>query len=194
MKIAITGNIGSGKSVFSSFAEKRGFSVLKADDISKQILSNDTEVRKEIIKAFGEQSFKNNKPDVKYLAEKVFSDPAKLNKIESILHPRVIKSINDTIELIEDEKKIVFVEAALIYEANMEKMFDYVVLITSNRELRLKRKLKNGISEEDFVKRESNQIAEEEKRKRADFAFVNDGSVDDLKMKFNLLLLTLGIN
>jgi len=194
MKIAITGNIGSGKSVFSSFAEKRGFSVLKADDISKQILSNDTEVRKEIIKAFGEQSFKNNKPDVKYLAEKVFSDPAKLNKIESILHPRVIKSINDTIELIEDEKKIVFVEAALIYEANMEKLFDYVVLITSNRELRLKRKLKNGISEEDFVKRESNQIAEEEKRKRADFAFVNDGSVDDLKMKFNLLLLTLGIN
>lgn len=194
MKIAITGNIGSGKSVFSSFAEKRGFSVLKADDISKKILSNDTEVRKEIIKAFGEQSFKNNKPDVKYLAEKVFSDPAKLNKIESILHPRVIKSINDTIDLIEDEKKIVFVEAALIYEANMEKMFDYVVLITSNRELRLKRKLKNGISEEDFVKRESNQIAEEEKRKRADFAFVNDGSVDDLKMKFNLLLLTLGIN
>jgi dephospho-CoA kinase len=194
MKIAITGNIGSGKSVFSSFAEKRGFSVLKADDISKQILSNDIEVRKEIIKAFGEQSFKNNKPDVKYLAEKVFSDPAKLNKIESILHPRVIKSINDTIDLIEDEKKIVFVEAALIYEANMEKMFDYVVLITSNRELRLKRKLKNGISEEDFVKRESNQIAEDEKRKRADFAFVNDGSVDDLKMKFNLLLLTLGIN
>lgn len=193
MKIAITGNIGSGKSVFSSFAEKRGFSVLKADDISKKILSNDTEVRKEIIKAFGEQSFKNNKPDVKYLAEKVFSDPAKLNKIESILHPRVIKSINDTIDLIEDEKKIVFVEAALIYEANMEKMFDYVVLITSNRELRLKRKLKNGISEEDFVKRESNQIAEEEKRKRADFAFVNDGSVDDLKSKFDLLLLTLGI-
>lgn len=193
MKIAITGNIGSGKSVFSSFAEKRGFSVLKADDISKQILSNDTEVRKEIIKAFGEQSFKNNKPDVKYLAEKVFSDPAKLNKIESILHPRVIKSINDTIELIEDEKKIVFVEAALIYEANMEKIFDYIVLITSNRELRLKRKLKNGISEEDFVKRESNQIAEEEKRKRADFAFVNDGSVDDLKLKFDLLLLTLGI-
>lgn len=193
MKIAITGNIGSGKSVFSSFAEKRGFSVLKADDISKKILSNDTEVRKEIIKAFGEQSFKNNKPDVKYLAEKVFSDPAKLNKIESILHPRVIKSINDTIDLIEDEKKIVFVEAALIYEANMEKMFDYVVLITSNRELRLKRKLKNGISEEDFVKRESNQIAEDEKRKRADFAFVNDGSVDDLKSKFDLLLLTLGI-
>lgn len=193
MRIAITGNIGSGKSVFSSFAEKNGFSVLKADDISKQILSTDPEVRKEIIKAFGDQSYKNNKPDVKYLAQKVFSDPARLNKIESILHPRVIKSINDSMQRIQKENKTVFVEAALIYEANMEKIFDYVVLITSKRELRLKRKLKNGISEEDFIKRESSQIAEDEKRKRADFIFANDGTMNDLQSKFNLMLLTLGI-
>lgn len=193
MKIAITGNIGSGKSVFSSFAEKRGFVVLKADDISKEILSNDPEVRKKIIKEFGEQSFKNNKPDVKYLAKEVFSDPVKLNKIESILHPRVIKSVNDTIKNLEKDKKVVFVEAALIYEADMEKMFDYVVLITSDRNNRLQRKLNSGISEEDFIKRESNQIPEEEKRKRADFIFTNDGSIEDLQSKFNLLLITLGI-
>lgn len=193
MKIAITGNIGSGKSVFSSFAEERGFGVLRADDISKQILSNDNEVRKEIIKSFGEKSFNNNSPDLKYLAQTVFSDPAKLNKIESILHPRVIKSINNNIKLIEDEKKIVFVEAALIYEANMEKIFDFVVLITSKRELRLKRKLNSGISEEDFLKREANQIAEEEKRKLADFTFVNDATINELKSKFELLLIALGI-
>ncbi|HQF43561.1 MAG TPA: dephospho-CoA kinase [Ignavibacteriaceae bacterium] len=193
MKIAITGNIGSGKSVFSSFAEKHGFVVLKADDISKEILSNDPEVRKKIIKEFGVQSFKNNKPDVKYLAKEVFSDPVKLNKIESILHPRVIKSVNDTIKNLEKDKKVVFVEAALIYEADMEKMFDYVVLITSDRNNRLQRKLNSGISEEDFIKRESNQIPEDEKRKRADFIFTNDGSIEDLQSKFNLLLITLGI-
>ncbi len=193
MKIAITGNIGSGKSVFSSFAEKHGFVVLKADDISKEILSNDPEVRKKIIKEFGERSFKNNKPDVKYLAKEVFSDPVKLNKIESILHPRVIKSVNDTIKNLEKDKKVVFVEAALIYEADMEKMFDYVVLITSDRNNRLHRKLNSGISEEDFIKRESNQIPEEEKRKRADFIFSNDESIEELQSKFNLLLITLGI-
>jgi len=193
MKIAITGNIGSGKSVFASFAEKRGFVVLNADDISKEILSNDPEVRKKIIKEFGEQSFKNNKPDTKYLAKEVFSDPIKLNKIESILHPRVIKSVNDTIKNLEKNKKVVFVEAALIYEADMEKMFDYVVLITSARSNRLQRKLNSGISEEDFIKRESNQIPEEEKRKRADFIFSNDGSIEELQSKFNLLLITLGI-
>ncbi|HMN16017.1 MAG: dephospho-CoA kinase [Ignavibacteriota bacterium] len=193
MKIAVTGNIGSGKSVFSSFAENNGFIVLKADDISKEILNKDSEVREEIIKAFGKQSFINNKPDIKFLAQKVFSDPVSLNKIELILHPRVIKSINDTIKSLESEKKIVFVESALIYEADMEKMFDYVVLIISERNNRLQRKLNSGISEEDFNKRESNQIPEDEKRKRADFIFANDGSIDDLHSKFNLLLITLGV-
>ena len=72
-------------------------------------------------------------------------------------------------------------------------MFDYVVLITSQRDLRLKRKTSSGVTEEDFCKRELNQIKEEEKKKRADFIFSNDSSIEDLKMKFDLLLLTLGI-
>jgi dephospho-CoA kinase len=76
----------------------------------------------------------------------------------------------------------------------MEDMFDYVVLITAQRDLRLSRKISSGITQDDFCKRESNQIHEDEKKKRADFIFSNDGSIHDLKMKFNLLLITLGIN
>jgi dephospho-CoA kinase len=75
----------------------------------------------------------------------------------------------------------------------MEDMFDYVVLITAERNLRLSRKISSGITEDDFCKRESNQIPEDEKKKRADFIFSNNGSIEDLKSKFNLLLLTLGI-
>jgi len=193
MKIAITGNIGSGKSTFTKFAEDAKYSVLRADGISKEILSTDKEVRELITKEFGKQSFKDGKPEVRYLATEVFSDPAKLAIIESILHPRVIKSIEKSAAELLKNNKVVFIEAALIYEADMEKMFDYVVLITAERNLRLSRKILSGITEDDFSKRESNQIPEEEKKKRADFIFSNDGSVEDLKMKFNLLLLTLGI-
>jgi len=193
MKIAITGNIGSGKSTFTKFAEEAKFPILRADEISKNILSNDKEVRELIIKEFGKQSFKDGKPDVRYLATKVFSDPIKLSIIESILHPRVITSIEQSINIIEKTNKVVFIEAALIYEADMEDMFDYVVLITAQRDLRLARKIASGITEHDFSMRESNQIKEEEKKKRADFVFSNDTGIDDLKMKFNLLLLTLGI-
>ena len=193
MKIAVTGNIGSGKSTFTKFAEDAKYPVLRADGISKEILSTDKEVRELIIKEFGKQSFKDGKPEVRYLATEVFSDPAKLAIIESILHPRVIKTIEKTAAELIKNNKVVFIEAALIYEADMEDMFDYVVLITAQRDLRLARKISSGITENDFCKRESNQIPEEEKKKRADFIFSNDGSVDDFKSKFNLLLLTLGI-
>ena len=194
MKIAITGNIGSGKSTFTGFAEKAGFPVLRADDISKSILNTDEKVRALVIKAFGDKAFINSKPNKTFLAEEVFADTIKLQKLESILHPRVIKSVEKSINELLKSSSVIFVEAALIYEVDMEDMFDYVVLITAERDFRLARKITSGITEDDFSNRELNQIPEEEKKKRADFIFSNDGSIDDLKMKFNLLLLTLGIN
>ena len=193
MKIAITGNIGSGKSTFSKFAEDAKYLVLKADDISKSILENDEKVHALVVKEFGDKSFKNKKPDTSYLAKIVFSDPVKLQKLESILHPRVIESIDKSISELQKTNKLVFLEAALVYEADMEKMFDYVILITAQRELRLARKISSGITEADFCKREASQIPEEEKKKRADFVFSNDTTKEDLKMKCNLLLITLGI-
>ncbi len=193
MKIAITGNIGSGKSTFSEFASKAGFPVLFADDISKNLLENDEKVRSLVIKAFGAESFIKDKPNKKFLAEQIFSNQNKKEKLESILHPRVIKSIESSIKNLLKSNKVIFVEAALIYESDMEEMFDYVVLITSDLNHRKQRKIASGLSEKDFISRESNQIPEEEKKKRADFIFSNDGRIGDLKMKFNLLLLTLGI-
>lgn len=193
MKIAITGNIGSGKSTFVQFVEEAGFTVLKADDISKKILAEDEKVKSLVIKEFGEKSYKDGEPNKSFLANEVFSDSTKLQMLELILHPRVIKSIEKSSTEILKSKKVVFVEAALIYEADMEAIFDYVVLIISDRIHRLNRKIKSGLSEKDFIQRESNQIPEDEKKKRADYIFSNDGSIEELKMKFNLLLLTLGI-
>jgi len=83
----------------------------------------------------------------------------------------------------------VFAEAALIYEAEMDKFFDYVVLITAEEKLRLKRKIEfDNFSEEQFVKRDENQIPDIEKKKQADFVFENNGSFEDLKLKAELLL------
>ena len=193
MKIAITGNIGSGKSTFAYFAEESGFPVLRADDISKNILETDEKVQALVIKAFGDNAFTKGKTNKNFLAKEVFTNPGKLQKLESILHPRVIKSVEKSIKKILKSERVVFVEAALIYEAEMQDLFDYVVLITSDRKLRLKRKISSGMKEEDFCKRELNQISEDEKKKSADFIFSNDSTIKELKRKFDLLLLTLGI-
>lgn len=187
LRIAITGNIGSGKSVFADFIKQSGFTVIKADDISKDILANDENIKGEIIKTFGSESFKGKEINKKYLAEKVFSNPENVILINSILHPLVIRKIDELMKIELKSRDKVFVEAALIYEAEMEEMFDYIVLITAIKETRYKRKSEN-LSIEEFEKRDFNQISENEKKKRADFIFDNNGSIGELRRKVQLLL------
>ncbi|AFH49154.1 Dephospho-CoA kinase [Ignavibacterium album JCM 16511] len=191
--IGITGSIGSGKSEFTKLAEQSGFPVIRADDLSKKILDTNPDVRKQVIKKFGNQAYINNQSNNKYLAQIVFSNPIKLRELERILHPLVIKEIEKQKKEIFKKSKILFIESALIYEADLENLFDYVVLITASREIRLKRKLMQGMTEEDFSKREMNQIPDDEKKKRADFIFLNDGSISELKSKFDLLLTLLSV-
>jgi dephospho-CoA kinase len=189
LKIAITGGIGSGKSAFSKFIQDENYPVINVDDVSKEILVTDKNVKLKVENEFGKESFINGKINKKFLAEKIFSNPQNVIKINSIVHPRVIEKVNI---LISDKLKIldiVFTEAALIYEAEMDKYFDYVVLITAKDKLRIKRKIEfDNFTEEQFLKRDENQIPDMEKKKRADFVFENNGSLDELKMKAELLL------
>lgn len=188
-KVAVTGSIGSGKSTFCNFITEAGFNVIKADDISKKILKEDEDVRKKVIREFGKDSFINKEINKKFLSEKIFSDAINVARINSILHPKVKREVE---QLIQEELKknhLVFVEAALIYEAEMENMFDYVVLITAVSSVREKRIVTSGkLNNEEFRKRDENQIKDEEKKKRADFIFENNGNTKELKQKANLLI------
>jgi len=189
IKVAITGNIGSGKSTFTKFLFEAGYPVILADDISKEILAGDIEVKEEIIKEFGARLFQGDKINNKLLADLVFSDPKKLKKINSILHPRVRKRINFLSDEYFKTHTLVFVEAALIFESKIEKMYNYVVLIAAEKDLRMKRSITTKkLSAADFMKRDSNQLNEETKKKKADFVFTNNGSKDELMQKAILLI------
>ena len=189
LRIGITGNIGSGKSSFSEFIEEFGYPVLYADDISKEILSSDSEVKSAIIKLFGAQSYKGEKVNNSYIASIAFSDQRKLKKLNSILHPKVKLKIVELSENLFKTGDIIFVEAALIYESKIEKMFDHIVLITASVKNRMLRSTKGKqITEKDFVNRENNQIKQDLKKSKADFTFSNDGTRNDLKRKAELLI------
>ena len=192
IRVAITGGIGSGKSTFANYLASKGYAVINADDISKDILSFDEKIKKKIIKEFGRDSYKDGKLNKKFIASRVFSNPANLFKLNSILHPQVLQKIDTLIKIKYKDENIVFIEAALIYEADLEKMFNYVILVTADFNIRLKRCIESGkFTEDDFIKRDKNQIPQEEKEKRADFIFSNNGSEKDLIKKADLLLLTL---
>jgi len=189
IKVAITGNIGSGKSTFTKFLFEADYPVILADDISKEILSSDPEVKTEVINEFGAESFHGNKINKKYIADNIFSDPKKLRKINLILHPRVRKRIEYLSEEYFKTNDIVFIEAALIFESKIEKMYDYVVLITADNNLRMKRStMTKKFSEEDFNKRDNNQMSDKSKKKKADFIFTNAGTISELKRKAILLI------
>lgn len=189
LRVGITGNIGAGKSTFSKLISELGYQVLFADDISKEILANDPEVRAKVIENFGAQSFKEQKINTDYIASVVFSDQKKLRTMNSILHPKVRIKIDELYEDLFTSHNIVFVEAALIFESKIEKMFDYIVLIIADNNIRKNRSIKaKNITEEDFLNRVSNQINQELKEKRADFTFSNNGTLDELKNKAELLI------
>ena len=190
--VAITGGIGSGKSTFLEYLREKKYPIIIADDLSKELLKNDKEVKKEIIELFGPSAYNENEINTDFLSTEVFSDPHKLQKINSVLHPKVIKRILQEVEELKKNIKFVFVEAALIYETNIENLFDYVVLITADEEIKKQRTVDSKkFSSEEFDKRIQNQIKDEEKSKRADFIFFNNTTTNDLKIKADLLLMTL---
>jgi dephospho-CoA kinase len=188
IRVGITGGIGSGKSVFSGALKEKGLPVILADDIAKDILAYDSSIREIIIKEFGPESYSGNQLNRKYLADKIFPDPVNVNIINSIIHPPTIEKIKALMKSELLKQNIVFVEAALIYESELEDLFDYIVLITAEDEIKKKRKIGQGMSESDFIMRLQHQIKDEEKAKIADFIFTNNGDKKELYKKVDLLL------
>lgn len=189
LKVVVTGGIGSGKSLVSDYLEKKGFTVIKADDLAKELMNSSEEIKKNIIDKFGEKSYCGSNVDTKYLSNIVFDDPEKLLQLNSIVHPVTIAKINTLMENVLEKAKVVFVESAIVYEAEFEDMFDYVVLVYSSQEERIKRVVdRDGASEKDVIKRIANQIPDEEKKGVADIVIANIDSKEELMKKINFLI------
>lgn len=181
LKVGITGTIGSGKSTVSSFLRRKGFDVIDADVISREILYKYKEAEKEIKYTFGEDCFENGKLNRRKLGTIVFNDEAKRKKLESITIPYIIKEIKMKIEVLRDlGKEIVFIDAPTLIEHGLHKSMDYNILITLDEEIRISRVMnRDKISREEVVKRIKAQMSEEEKAKYVDFIVENDGKVEE---------------
>lgn len=189
MKIGITGGIGSGKSQVSKLIENSGYVVLNADDIAKQIMIDDESVRELIILEFGENSYNNEELNRIYLAKKAFSSVENVAILNSIVHPPMVEKINELMENELKKHKIVFVEAALIYEAEVDSILDYVLLVTSDENSRIERiKSRDGLSETEIQNRMKFQMPESEKENLADFTIKNSSSLLELEMKTKMFL------
>ena len=188
-KIGITGGIGAGNSIVSEFIEQSGFKVLRSDPIAKELMQTDEQIRKQLMQEFGNEVYSDGKLNTKYLAENVFSDNNKNEIINSIVHPPTLKKIDKLNFEILEKQNLVFVESALIYEAEFDDMFDYVILVFSDEKLRIERAVKRGnTSESEIRKRMQFQIDDDKKKDWADFVIENNSSIEDLKQRTDFIL------
>ena len=182
--IGITGGIGSGKSTVSQIFEREGFNVLNADIIAKNIMQEDETIKSKIIKSFGKDSYIDGKLNTRYLAKIVFSNKVKIKKINSIVHPSMIEKINNEAVKLHEDNHLVFVEAALIFEAHMQNIFDYILMVTSNEDIRIKRlQLRDNDNIESIQKRIDSQISNKEKIGKSHFVIENNGGFEELQSK-----------
>lgn len=173
LKIGLTGGIGSGKSTAAQIFEVLGIPVYYADVEAKRLINEDEQSRSEIIKIFGEQAYLNNSLDRKYIASIVFSDPSKLELLNSIVHP-VTKRDSESWMLLQTTPYAIH-EAALIFEAKVNERLDYVIGVSSPKELRIQRAMKrDNVDHEEVIKRMTRQMNEEIKMSKCDFVLIND--------------------
>jgi len=176
--VAITGGIGAGKSEALDAFRRHGAATVSSDEIVHRLLREDEDVRGQLIERFGRGILDDiGQIDRGAIAERVFGNPEQLEWLERLLHPRVTQEYLDWREQLgrlRNPPQVAVTEVPLLYEVGGEKRFDKVVLITAPVEVRAER------SEVDAEPREARLISDAEKAKRADFVYVNDGTLQEL--------------
>jgi dephospho-CoA kinase len=174
-KVALTGNIGSGKSTVTRIFETLDIPVFHADKEAK-LLYQQQEVKEAVRSTFGNNVFnKSGEVDFRKLADVVFKDEKSLQKINEIIHPLVYQRYQDWLKENEHVPYNLH-EAAIVFENHLEHHYDIIINVSAPENVRMQRVLKrDGVSAEQFYKRARNQWPEEEKNNKSDFVIVNDG-------------------
>lgn len=185
IKIAITGNIAAGKSAVEKMLRLKNYKVIDTDFLGHQVLED---YKNEIVEAFRPYDIVEN--DVisrKKLGDIVFNNTVLKHKLESIVHPLIKEKIFKFLEE-NKEEKYVFVSIPLLYEANMQNLFDKVLLVYTTDKMRLRRlMIRNHLSKQDALNRMNSQMSQDKKRELADYVVYNNRSIETLEAQINKL-------
>ena len=176
LQIGITGGIGSGKSLVCKIFAHLGVPVYDADSHAKALMTTDGILVSQIKKEFGDLSYHpDGTLNRKWLADRVFSDEVKLEKLNRLIHPRVGADYETWVGNYRQES-YVLKEAALLFESGSYRILDKIIVVSAPESVRQKRVLKRDQHRtvEQFKEIVEKQLPEEQKLKRADYIIIND--------------------
>ena len=187
MNIGITGSIACGKSTVSDYLKEMGYTIIDADKLGHVALTSE-DVKRRLSETFGANILVNNEISREVLAKLVFGNDNNLKKLNNIIHPKIKELI---LKLQEEHKNedLVFLDIALLYEANFVDLVEKVVVVYVEDYVQLERLMtRNSLSKEEALKRIESQMSPQEKASLGNFVINNSYRKEDTFQQIDEIL------
>jgi dephospho-CoA kinase len=185
LTIGLTGGIAAGKSEALSAFERLGAATISSDAVVHELLDSEPLLGR-LTERWGAEVAPEGRVDRARVAEVVFADPDELAWLEAEVHPLVGERIGAWLGSLPKDARLAVVEVPLLFESEMEPVFDTTVAVVTSDDVRRARAEGRGhalVSE-----REARQLAQEEKATRAEHVVENDGTLEDLEQRLSVLV------
>jgi len=185
--VGLTGGIVSGKSTVALMFKDLGAKIVDADKLGHSVILPHKPAWEKIVKIFGKDVLQNDLTiDREKLGKIVFANQSLLKKLNDITHPEITKIIKKEIDSLKNktynQKKILIIDAALIYEAKIDRLMEKIIVVYIDEDEQIKRLIKrNNLSKDEALQRIKSQMPMKEKVKMADYVIDNSNSLDKTK-------------
>ena len=187
MNIGITGSIACGKSTVSDYLKEKGYTIIDADKLGHVALTSE-DVKRRLSETFGANILVNNEISREVLGKLVFGNDNNLKKLNNIIHPKIKELILKLQEEHENED-LVFLDIALLYEANFVDLVEKVAVVYVDEDVQLKRLMtRNSLSKEEALKRIESQMSPQKKASLGDFVINNSYRKEDTFQQIDEIL------
>lgn len=175
IKLAITGSIGSGKSVVSRMMNVLGVPVYDCDVNAKRLMTDDEFIVSELKRMFGDECYEDDGTlNRQYIASRIFTDKENIKRVNSLVHPVVKRDFEEWAA--KQESSVVAVETAILYESGMIEAVDKVLVVWADRETAINRTIqRSGMNRIQVENRMNNQMSVDDLLLMSDYSLYNDG-------------------
>lgn len=187
LRVALTGGIGSGKSLVGEILEELGALVIDSDQLAREVIERGSPGYEEVVTAFGDSILSEGQIDRSKLAAVVFNESDLRKKLESIIHPLVREAAEKLARKL-PSGAILINQIPLLVESDGAKRFDYIVTVSADEEIRRERLRLRGLKDYEITQRIAAQVSDLEREKIANYIIRNDGSIDELTRAVEALM------